>query len=62
MYKYADYQTFETKFLYLASEAEIPTANYKNKFIDKLSFDLQKIVAAKYAKDRIFIKFRKIVV
>jgi hypothetical protein len=62
IHKYADYQTFKTKFLHLASKAEIPTANYKNKFIDKLLFNLQKIVAAKHIKDRIFIEFRKIVI
>jgi hypothetical protein len=61
MHKYTDYQTFETEFLHLAGEAEIPTANYKDKFMDKLLFNLQKMVAAKHAKDRIFIKFRKIV-
>jgi hypothetical protein len=62
MYKCADYQTFETEFLHLAGEAEIPTANYKDEFMDKLMFDLQKMVAAKHAEDRIFMEFCKIVV
>jgi hypothetical protein len=61
IYKCADYQIFKTKFLHLAGEAEIPTANYKNEFMDKLLFDLQKMVATKHAKDRIFIEFCKIV-
>jgi hypothetical protein len=61
MHKYTNYQTFETEFLHLAGEAEIPTANYKNKFMDKLLFDLQKMVAAKHAEDGIFIEFRKII-
>jgi hypothetical protein len=61
MHKYTNYQTFETKFLHLASEAEILTANYKNKFIDKLIFNLQKIITAKHAKNRIFIEFHKII-
>jgi hypothetical protein len=62
IHKCIDYQTFKTKFLHLAGKAEIHTADYKDKFISKLLFNLQKIVAVKHAKDRTFIEFCKVVV
>ncbi|OJD26293.1 hypothetical protein ACJ73_02333 [Blastomyces percursus] len=41
-----EYHAFVTKFLHLAGEAQIPKDDYKGDFLHKLSFDLQRMVAA----------------
>lgn len=41
-----EYHAFVTKFLHLAGEAQVPKEDYKGDFLHKLSFDLQRMVAA----------------
>ncbi|OJD25326.1 hypothetical protein ACJ73_03309 [Blastomyces percursus] len=41
-----EYHSFVTKFLHLAGEAQIPKDDYKGDFVHKLSYDLQRMVAA----------------
>ncbi|OJD10454.1 hypothetical protein ACJ73_09786 [Blastomyces percursus] len=41
-----EYHVFVTKFLHLEGEAQIPKDDYEGDFLHKLSFDLQRMVAA----------------
>ncbi|KGM91409.1 uncharacterized protein PADG_12501 [Paracoccidioides brasiliensis Pb18] len=51
---------FVTKFLHLAGEAKIVRGDYKTDFNDKLSFDLQKMVAVANAITDTYAEFQKI--
>ncbi|KGM91419.1 uncharacterized protein PADG_12491 [Paracoccidioides brasiliensis Pb18] len=57
-----NYHEFVTKFLHLAGEAKIARGDYKTDFNDKLSFDLQKMVAVANATTDTYAEFQKICV
>src|SRR5690349_13524005 len=52
------YHEFVTKFLHLASEAEVVKEDYLDEFMHKLSFDLQKMVAVAHATSSSFKEFK----
>lgn len=49
-----DYHEFVTKFLHLVGEVEVSTEDYKHDFMDKLSHDMQKSVAAVHVTTKTF--------
>ncbi|KGY14980.1 hypothetical protein PABG_12092 [Paracoccidioides brasiliensis Pb03] len=55
-----NYHEFVTKFLHLAGEAKIAKGDYKTDFNDKLSFDLQRMVAVANATTNTYAEFQKI--
>ncbi|ODH12780.1 hypothetical protein ACO22_07921 [Paracoccidioides brasiliensis] len=55
-----NYHEFVTKFLHLAGEAKIAKEDYKTDFNDKLSFDLQRMVAVANAIINTYAEFQKI--
>jgi hypothetical protein len=54
-----DYHQFHTKFMHLAGEAEIPKNDYKEEFLHKLSFELQRTVATVFMLSNTFDEFQK---
>ncbi|KGM91421.1 uncharacterized protein PADG_12489 [Paracoccidioides brasiliensis Pb18] len=57
-----NYHEFVTKFLHLAGEVKIARGDYKTDFNDKLSFDLQKMVAVANVITDTYAEFQKICV
>ncbi|EEH33634.2 hypothetical protein PAAG_04684 [Paracoccidioides lutzii Pb01] len=55
-----NYHKFVTKFLHLAGEANIVKGDYKTDFNNKLSFDLQRMVAVVNAITNTYAEFQKI--
>ncbi|ODH13146.1 hypothetical protein ACO22_07556 [Paracoccidioides brasiliensis] len=55
-----NYHEFVTKFLHLAGEAKIVKEDYKTDFNDKLSFDLQRMMAVANATINTYAEFQKI--